>query len=102
MGEDAGSKRPPSEDPNWQSEEAKLNALVEAIQTLTPLQRRRLIRRLRTSGLLDNDEVLTDRERLQVAPALGMQARQRFLHAKQNSQKPRPAGPVLVPANPPR
>jgi hypothetical protein len=80
-------------------EEATLTALAEAIQQLTPEQRRRLLRRLRTSGSLDSDEVLTDRDRLRVAPALGMQARRR---ARRSGQKPsRPAGPVLVPANPP-
>jgi len=99
MSDGVGSKRSPSEHPNIENEEATLNALAEAIQQLTPAQRRRLLRRLRTSGLLDSDEVLTDRERLQVAPALGMQARRRLRRAV---QKPRSAGPVLVPANPPR
>jgi ribonuclease HI len=79
-------------------EEAMLTALAEAIQQLSPGQRRRLLRRLRTSGLLDQDELLTDREPLRVAPALGMQARQRVRRA---SQRPRAAGPKLVPANPP-
>jgi ribonuclease HI len=79
-------------------EEATLSALAEAIQQLTPEQRRRLLRRLRTSGVLDNDEVLTDRDRLRVAPALGLLARRRV---RRSSPKTRPAGPVLVPANPP-
>ncbi len=98
MSDSVTSRALPVQDPNLQDEEAILNALAEAIQRLTPGQRRRLLRRLRTSGLLDSDEVLTDRSRLQVAPALGMQARRRIRRAR---QKPRVAGPVLVPANPP-
>jgi ribonuclease HI len=81
------------------SEEATLNTLAEAIQQLTPGERRCLLRRLRTSGLLDSDELLTDRDRLRIAPALGMQARRRLRRA---SQKPRGSGPNLVPATPPR
>ena len=88
-----------SEHASIEDEEAALNVLVEAVQQLTPAQRRRLLRRLRTSGLLDRDELLTDRERLQVAPALGLQAKRRMRRA---SQKPRSAGPVLVPAQPSR
>jgi ribonuclease HI len=109
MSDGSSSTRPVS-DPNYaaqtqsehawaEHEEAALNALVEAVQQLTPAQRRRLLRRLRTSGLLDSDELLTDRERLQVAPALGLQAKRRIRRA---SQKPRPARPVLVSAQPPR
>ncbi len=47
-----------------------LEALVEAIAGLTPGQRRRLQRRLRLSGLWESEELLTDRNRLAVAPAL--------------------------------
>jgi ribonuclease HI len=57
------------------AEELTLDDLVMAIQALTPDARRRLMRRLRTSGLLEQDEVLTDRNRLRVAPALGLRAR---------------------------
>jgi ribonuclease HI len=99
MSEGTAFKGFPVEETNTQDEEATLNGLAEAIQQLSPAQRRRLLRRLRTSGLLDSDEVLTDRSRLQVAPALGLQARRRVRRA---TQKPRSAGPVLVPANPPR
>lgn len=81
------------------SEEELLVSLAEAIQQLTPDQRRRLLRRLRTSGLLDGDEELTDRDRLRVAPALGLQARRRVRRALQRPR--RGAGPHLVPANPP-
>lgn len=96
-----GSQRSPHEQAYPLDEEATLNALAEAIQQLSPAQRRRLLRRLRTSGLLDSDEVLTDRERLQVAPALGLQAQRRIRRATKNNQRLRAAGPNLVPANPP-
>jgi ribonuclease HI len=48
--------------------------ILDAVSRLTMEQRRQLQRRLRTSGLLGPEELLTDRNRLQVAPALGMQA----------------------------
>jgi hypothetical protein len=51
--------------------ETRLLEIVDTIRTLTPAQRQRLLRRLRVSGLLDPDEVVADRDRLQVAPALG-------------------------------
>jgi ribonuclease HI len=98
MSDSAGASTPQPR-PLEFDEEAALNALAEAIQQLTPDQRRRLLRRLRASGLLENDELLTDRERLRVAPALGMQARRRI---RRTAQKPRPAGPNLVQPNPPR
>src|SRR5688572_29792451 len=99
MSDGTGPKLPSSEKPLAEQEEATLHALAEAIQQLTPEQRRRLMRRLRTSGLLEMDEPLTDRDRMQVAPALGIQARRKL---RRMAQKGRPAGPVLVPANPPR
>jgi ribonuclease HI len=99
MSDGAGSNRSHSKDAGLAHEEATLNALAEAIQQLSPEQRRRLLRRLRTSGVLENDELLTDRQRLRVAPALGMQAQRRTRRA---GQKSRPAGPNLIPANPPR
>lgn len=52
-----------------------LPALAAAVAALTPGERRQLLRRLRTSGLLDSDETLTDRNRLQIAPALGLRVR---------------------------
>jgi ribonuclease HI len=99
MSDGAGVSNSASQSTNPDDEEATLNALAEAIQQLTPSQRRRLLRRLRTSGLLESDEELTDRDRLRVAPALGMQARRRI---RRSSQRSRPAGPNLIPANPPR
>lgn len=52
-----------------------LPAIAAAVTALTPDERRRLLRRLRTAGVWDTDEVLTDRNRLQVAPALGLPRR---------------------------
>jgi ribonuclease HI len=93
------SENPHSEPLHLDGGEATLNALAEAIQQLTPAQRRQLLRRLRTAGLLDSDELLTDRERLQVAPALGLLTQRRI---RRSAQKSRGAGAVLIPANPPQ
>jgi ribonuclease HI len=49
--------------------------IVEVVRRLGPEQRRQLQRRLRASGLLEPGELLTDRNRLQVAPALGLRYR---------------------------
>ena len=46
--------------------------ILVAIQALSPSQRRRLLRRLGASGLLDPEDLLTDQHRLDVAPALGV------------------------------
>lgn len=96
MSDSAGASTPR---PQTFDEEATLNALADAIQQLTPGQRRRLLHRLRVSGLLESDELLTDRERLHVAPALGLQARRQIRRA---AQKPRPAGLNLLQPNSPR
>ncbi|MCB9161484.1 MAG: hypothetical protein H6644_16850 [Caldilineaceae bacterium] len=48
-----------------------VQAVLAAIRQLSPDARRRLQRRLRVSGLLVQDELLTDQNRLRVAPALG-------------------------------
>ena len=53
----------------------ELGAILAAIQRLLPAQRRSLVRRLRAAGLLDPDDLLSDRNRLRVAPALGLSAR---------------------------
>ncbi|MFN8489231.1 MAG: ribonuclease HI family protein [Caldilineaceae bacterium] len=45
--------------------------IVEAIGALTPAQRRQLQKRLRATGLLLPETLLTDQQRLLVAPALG-------------------------------
>jgi ribonuclease HI len=89
------SNRPGS---SHMDDNATLTSLADAIQRLSPEERRQLLRRLRTSGLLDADELLTDRDRLRVAPALGLQARRRI---RRSNPRPRSAGPNLVPANPP-
>lgn len=48
-----------------------IETIVDLIRTLTPTQRRILARRLRVSGLLQLDDLTTDRRRMTVAPALG-------------------------------
>ena len=54
-----------------------VQAVLAAIRQLSPDARRRLQRRLRVSGLLVQDELLTDQNRLRVAPALGEAAARR-------------------------
>lgn len=49
-----------------------VETIVDLIRTLTPAQRRVLARRLRVSGLLQLDDLATDRRRMVVAPALGV------------------------------
>lgn len=58
-----------------------LAEIVEAIAQLTPTERRQLQKRLRVSGLLVPEALLTDQQRLIVAPALGLPHR----------RKPKPA-----------
>ena len=48
-----------------------VETIVDLIRTLTPAQRRVLARRLCVSGLLQLDDLATDRRRMVVAPALG-------------------------------
>lgn len=55
--------------------ESRLLDIVEVIRSLTPEQRRRLQRRLRVSGLFVQEEYVADRDRLRVAPALGLTTR---------------------------
>lgn len=45
--------------------------ILLAIQQLSPGERRQLLRRLHAGGLLEQDELLSDQRRLDVAPALG-------------------------------
>jgi ribonuclease HI len=54
-------------DPNPPS----IDAIVAAIQLLSPEERRRLQRRLRISGLLVPEAAITDQQKLRIAPALG-------------------------------
>lgn len=49
-----------------------IEAIVAAIQALSPEQRRQLQRRLRLSGLFVPEATVTDQQRLLVAPALGL------------------------------
>jgi ribonuclease HI len=52
--------------------DSAIETIVAAIQRLSPAQRRQLQRHLRVSGLLVPDSTLTDQDRLNVAPALGL------------------------------
>lgn len=58
-----------------------VQAVLAAIRQLSLVERRRLQRRLRVSGLLVQDELLTDQNRLNIAPALG-EAGMRRLQAR--------------------
>ena len=48
-----------------------IESIVVSISQLPHQQRHLLLRRLRVSGLLDDDELMTDQNRLAIAPALG-------------------------------
>jgi ribonuclease HI len=54
-----------------------IDAIIAAVQQLSPEQRRQLQRRLRVSGLFVPEAAVTDLDRLRVAPALGVRVRQR-------------------------
>lgn len=56
-------------------EDTSLPSIFAAIERLDPAQRRLLLRRLRAGGLAGPDDLLTDRNRLQIAPALGLRYR---------------------------
>lgn len=49
---------------------AQIEEIIELVRRLAPEQRRQLQRRLRASGLWQDDAVLTDRNRLEIAPAV--------------------------------
>jgi hypothetical protein len=66
-------------------ERSPLLALIDAIEQLTPAQRRQLQRRLYASGIFVPDPLLTDQNRLQAAPALGdnfLRQQARFVRAE--------------------
>ena len=50
---------------------SKLAVIFDMIQQLAPGERRQLLRRLHASGLLERENLLTDQNPLDVAPALG-------------------------------
>lgn len=75
--------------------------IVEAIRRLDPARRRRLQRRLRTSGLWEPTELLTDRNRLQVAPALGQRYAEVVRRQGRRRSPPARFVPVERPAPPP-
>lgn len=68
-----------------------LPAILDAIEQLSPAQRRQLQRRLYVSGLFVPETLLTDQQRLQVAPALGEAVTNR------RTQSPRPGASGLMP-----
>ena len=72
-----------------------LLAIIDAIEQLTPGQRRRLQRRLYASGLFVPEVLLTDQNRLATAPALGgsfLEQRARRSHG----EKPQRVAPSFV------
>lgn len=50
-----------------------IEAIIAAIQLLSPAERRQLQRRLRVSGLFVPEDAITDQDRLRVAPAIGVE-----------------------------
>jgi ribonuclease HI len=64
---------------------SEIDHIIDEIRQLTPGQRRRLFRWLQASGLLIPEELMTDRFRLEVAPALGKRG--------QPGEEPAPALP---------
>ncbi len=82
-------------------ERSPLLALIDAIEQLTPAQRRQLQRRLYASGLFVPDPLLTDQNRLQAAPALGdnfLRQQARFVRAEK--PKAAVAPPPSLPLSP--
>jgi ribonuclease HI len=82
-----------------------VQAVLAAIRQLTLVERRRLQRRLRVSGLLVQDELLTDQNRLHIAPALGEAGMRRVRargapRARTTTSPPAPAE-AFVPASTP-
>ena len=55
------------------SADSTIETIISLIRTLSPEARRRLQQRLRVSGLLVSEDLITDQDRLEVAPALGVQ-----------------------------
>ena len=80
-----------------------LFAIIDAIEQLTPTQRRQLQRRLYASGLFVPETLLTDQNRLASAPALGnnfLRRQSRFVHAeKQKGLAPPPLAPPAKPTS---
>lgn len=73
-----------------------VETIIDLIRMLTPAQQRVLARRLRVSGLLQPDDLATDRRRMVVAPALGV-ARPPAASAPRS---PAPAEPPVRPRTP--
>lgn len=79
---------------------SQLSAILASIQQLSPGERRLLQRRLYASGLLEPDELLTDQDRLAVAPALGTGIEQWRTDASTTVKAPEmPETAILPPVN---
>jgi len=77
---------------------APLFAILEAIEELSPAQRRKLQRRLYASGLFVPETLLTDQNRLAAAPALGkssLRRQSKLLHTE------KPKGDAVLPPSQP-
>lgn len=74
---------------------ATVEEIVELIENLSPAERRTLYRRLRLSGLMDQEVLKTDQRRLQVAPALGVREREEH---QADGDREDPAEPPAEPA----
>lgn len=69
-----------------------LDIIVELVQQLTPEERRLLMQRLRVSGLLPPSTLLTDQNRLDVAPSMGKLATARHADPSAASAQSTPSG----------
>jgi ribonuclease HI len=77
----------------------RLDEIVAAVQALSPGQRRRLLRRLSATGLLEAEDLATDQRRLDVAPALGL-ARARAMAERQAAKQTPPARATMTAPKP--
>lgn len=93
---DENVSKPESRRHDGLAEDTPLPSIFAAVERLDPAQRRLLLRRLRASGLAGPDDLLTDRNRLQIAPALGLRYRRLLRRA---AAKPAPGN--FVPAERP-
>ncbi len=67
----------------------QLAEIISAIEALTPAQRRKLQLRLHASGLFVPEDLLTDKNKLAVAPAIGV----RRISARQGGASESPTPP---------
>jgi len=74
-----------------------LRPILDAIEQLSPAQRRQLQQLLYTSGLFVPEVLLTDQRRLQVAPALGEAVNKRRAQSQTAPARPQAAPTVPLP-----